>query len=231
MAFEEGLGIERLGRLLHQHRALLDLALLVRVEEPGNGVGAEGDRVRMPLGAVGRAPGVGHEAFAAQVHHPLEPPARASGPIEWRGIELQLDRDLVQQFEWIERLAVHLVDEGDDGNVAQPADFEQFQRLRFDALGRVQHHHRRIGSRQYAVGVLGEVLVARRVQEVEHQPRVIERHGARRNRDAALALDLHPVRTGAPLLAARPHRPGRPDAPRRPAGSRSRWSCQRPGAR
>jgi len=82
-------------------------------------------------------------------------------------------------------------------------------------LGRVQHHHRSVGGGQGAVGVLGEVLVAGRVEQVEHQAGVVEGHHAGRDRDATLALDLHPVRAGAPLLAARPHRAGGAD---RPAG-------------
>jgi hypothetical protein len=39
------------------------------------------------------------------------------------------------------RLAVHLVDEGEDRDVAQPANLEQFQRARLDALGGVDDHH------------------------------------------------------------------------------------------
>ena len=39
---------------------------------------------------------------------------------------------------------------------------------------------------------------------------MLERHHRRRDRDAALLFDLHPVRLGAPVLAPRPHRPRRP---------------------
>jgi hypothetical protein len=38
-------------------------------------------------------------------------------------------------------LQVHLVDEGDDRNVAQPADLEQLAGARLYALGGVDHHH------------------------------------------------------------------------------------------
>src|ERR1044071_9474224 len=37
--------------------------------------------------------------------------------------------DLVEKVEGIARLAVHLVDEGDDGNVAEAADLEELPRL------------------------------------------------------------------------------------------------------
>jgi hypothetical protein len=54
-------------------------------------------------------------------------------------------------------LAVHLVDEGDDGRVARAADLEQAQRLRFDAVRGVDHHQRGIDRGQHAVGVFREV--------------------------------------------------------------------------
>src|SRR6266851_8905503 len=54
------------------------------------------------------------------------------------------------------------------------------------------------------VGVLAEILVARRVQQVEGEPLVLEAHHRRGDRDAALALDRHPIGAHPPPLAARP---------------------------
>ena len=102
------------------------------------------------------------------------------------------------------RLAVHLVDEGDDRHVAQAADLEQLAGLRLDALGRVDHHDRAVDRGQRAVGVLGEILVARRVEQVEDAPVILERHHRGGDRDAALALDLHPVRARAPRARRAP---------------------------
>ena len=68
-------------------------------------------------------------------------------------------------------LAVDLVDEGDDRDVAQPADLEQLARLALDALGRVDHHHRRVDRAQRAIGVLAEVGVTGRVEQVERRCR------------------------------------------------------------
>jgi hypothetical protein len=53
--------------------------------------------------------------------------------------------------------------------------------------------------------------VARRVEQVEHAVEVIERHHRRRHRDAALALDLHPVTACAPAIATRLDRAGELD--------------------
>ena len=58
-----------------------------------------------------------------------------------------------------------------------------------------------IDRREGAVGVLREVLVARRVEQVEHAAVVFEGHHRGDDRDAALALDRHPVRPGRPPVA------------------------------
>ena len=49
---------------------------------------------------------------------------------------------------------------------------------------------------QGAVGVLGEVLMTRGVQNVDAETAVLELHDGGGNGDAALLLDLHPVRGG-----------------------------------
>ena len=110
-----------------------------------------------------------------------------------RGVERQRLLDLVEDLERVAALAVHLVDEGDDRNVAQPADLEQLAGARLDALGGVDHHHRGVDGGERAVGVFREVLVARRVEQVEDVAVVIEGHHRRDHRNAAVALDRHPV--------------------------------------
>jgi hypothetical protein len=55
--------------------------------------------------------------------------------------------------------------------------------------GGVEHHHRAVDRGQGTVGVLAEILVARRVEQVEGEPLVLEAHHRRGDRDAALALD------------------------------------------
>jgi hypothetical protein len=54
--------------------------------------------------------------------------ALADGPDHGGDRQGQALLDLVQEVEGVARLAVHLVDEGDDGNVAQPADLEELAR-------------------------------------------------------------------------------------------------------
>src|SRR5260370_14098073 len=74
--------------------------------------------------------------------------------------------------------------------------------------GGVEHHHRAVDRGQGAVGVLAEIpwaeiLVARRVEQVEGEPPMFKAHHRRGDRDAALAVDRHPIRGRPPPRAAR----------------------------
>ena len=207
----ERLFLERLGGAAHQLRPLLQLARLGPVQQARRGVGAPGDGAQRLLVRLVGVADVGDEGVGPQVEHALEAVPRARGPVEGGRVQGELGADLVEQRERVQRLPVHLVDEGDDRDVAQAAHLEQLQRLRLDALGGVQHHHRGVGGGERAVGVLAEVLVARGIEQVEGQPFAFEGHHAGRDADPPLPLDLHPVRARAPVLAARPHRPRRPD--------------------
>ena len=151
------------------------------------------------------------QAAAPDVVGAGERAAAADRPGERRGVERQRLLDLVEEVERIARLAVHLVDEGDDRDVAQAADLEQFSRARLDALGRVDHHDRRVDGGQRAVGVLGEVLVAGRVEQVEDAVAVFEGHHRGDDRDAALALDAHPVGAGLAAIGLGAHFAGELD--------------------
>ncbi len=94
------------------------------------------------------------------------------------------------------------------GRFARAADLEELQRLGLDALGGVEHHHHGIDSRQHAVGVLREVAVARRVEQVHDVVAVRELHHGRTDRDAALLFELHPVAACRPTTLPGVHRAG-----------------------
>jgi hypothetical protein len=115
----------------------------------------------------------------------------------------------VDELDGIPARPVQLVHEGEDGELALPGHAEQLLGLLLHALGAVQQHHHGIRGREGAVGVLAEILVARRVQQVDGFAQVLELHGRRGDADAALLLDAHPVRVGRGtalpgLHAARP---------------------------
>jgi len=101
--------------------------------------------------------------------------------------------DLVHEVERVLAGPVELVHERHDWDLPHPADLEELDRLRLDALRAVDEHDGGVGGRERAVGVFREVVVARRVEEVHVVARVRELQHARRDRDAALALELHPV--------------------------------------
>ena len=128
--------------------------------------------------------------------------AHADRPHHRADVQCQGALDFIEQFKGTQALAVDFVDECEDRNIAQAADFEQFPCLVLDALGGVDHHHRRIDRRQRTVGIFAEILMARRVEKIEGDVCMLEGHHRTRDRDAALALDRHPVRARAPALAA-----------------------------
>ena len=147
------------------------------------------------LHAVGAAVALKRQhAARGAVVHALKILAAADGPVHRVGLDAQNFLDVLHQFKRVAGFAVHLVDEGKDGDVAQGANFEQFDGLCLNALGRVDDHDGAVGGHQGAVGILGEVLVAGGVQDVDALALVVELQNRRCNADSALFLNVHPVR-------------------------------------
>ena len=150
-------------------------------------------------------------AVVVEVIHAAKARTHADRPGHRGALDVQYRLDFVEQFDRRPAVAVELVDEADDGCIAQPADMDQLDGLRLDPLHRIQHHHRGIDGGQCAVGVLGESLVARRVEQVDHALAVGKLHHRGSDGDAALPFQLHPVRGGVPAALARAHRAGHQD--------------------
>jgi hypothetical protein len=74
--------------------------------------------------------------------------------------------------------------------------------LRFDTVGAVDYHDRRVDRRQHAIGIFGKVLVTRGVEQVDDGIAVFELHHRTGHRDAALLFDLHPVGGGVAVALA-----------------------------
>ncbi len=152
------------------------------------------------VGAVHQFQPVAQDVVAAD-----EIATHADGPACGCDVDGEVLLDLVDDLEDIAALAVHLVTEGQDRQVAHPADLEELLRLAFDPLGAVDDHHGGVHGGQRAVGILGEVRVAGRVHEVEAvvlvPPLEVEGHGGGGDRDAAVLLHRHEVRARAPRLA------------------------------
>ena len=131
----------------------------------------------------------------AAVVHALKLPAGAHGPVAGVGFNAELVFQLVQQLKRVAGLAVHLVDKGKDRDMAHGADLEELPGLRLDAFRAVDDHDGRVRRHERAVGVLGKVLVAGGVEDVDAEALILELQDGRGHGDAALLLDLHPVRS------------------------------------
>ena len=157
-----------------------------RVVEPGNSL-------RFVAYAIlaGRKP---QQPVMAQIEDAAKALAHADGPAHRRALDREHRLDFLQRAQSGSRTSRSILFTNVMIGVArEPAHLEELDRLRLDALCRVDHHHRRIDGREHAVGVLGKILVSRRVEQVDRMAGVLELHHRRRDRDAALLFDLHPV--------------------------------------
>jgi hypothetical protein len=150
----------------------------------------------------------------ADVEDAGEALAHAHRPRERHRRHAQDLLDLVQHRERLLALAVQLVDEGDDGRIARPADFQQRMVCASTPFTESITIKRRVHRRQHAVGVFREVLVARRVEQVDDVAAELDLHDGARDRDAALLLDLHPVAGGVAGGLSRLHAARDVDGPR-----------------
>ena len=132
----------------------------------------------------------------------------AQWPIHRDRVDAEDGFEFIQKLESGSRWSVELVHESEDRNPALAANFEEFSRLRLDALAGVHHHHGGIHGSEDSVGILREILVARGVEEIDHTAVVVELQNGRANRDAALFFELHPVARGGALVLARGHAAG-----------------------
>ena len=88
---------------------------------------------------------------------------------------------------------VDLVDDRHDLVVVLDRLVDVGQRLRLDALRRVDDQQRALAGGEAAADLIGEVDVAGRVHQVELVALPLEPHGLRLDGDPALALDVHVV--------------------------------------
>ncbi len=132
----------------------------------------------------------------------------AEWPIHRDRVDAEDGFELIQKLESRAGRAVELVHESENRHSAFAANLEEFSRLRLDALAGVHHHHGGIHGGEHAVGILREILVARRVEEVHHAAVVVELQNGRADRDAALFFQFHPIARGGALVLARGHAAG-----------------------
>ena len=161
-------------------------------QPPGVGIVQIGDIDRRPVLPL-PFPFVQQQVPALDVVHAAKLLRVADGPVDGRRRDAERVLDVIEQLERIAARAVELVDEGQDRQPVPAAHLEQLSRLRLDAVRRVDHHDHAVGGNQRAVGVLAEVLVARRVEERHAAALQLELQRGRGDGDAALLLEGHPV--------------------------------------
>ena len=114
--------------------------------------------------------------------------------------------ELVHDRVGVGRRQVDLVEDRDEREVLAQREVDVGERLRLDALGRVDDEDRALAGLQAVADLVGEVDVAGRVDEVEPVGlavlgRVLEADGAGLDRDALLALEVHRIEDLARHLA------------------------------
>ena len=194
MAFKEGL-LADLGQHFARHlAALFQLFEGTWINITAYGIEIDTRRLARGQALIRGLFRIVEKVACPQVNHTAKALPGCGGPIERRAIELKLILDLIQELQWVERLAIHLVDESDNRNVAQAANLKQFQCLRFDPLCRVEHHNGAIGCGQRSIRIFRKVFVAWRIEQIVDIAAKLKRHHRGADRDAAIAFNLHPVR-------------------------------------
>ena len=143
----------------------------------------------IPAGVQFHRPGI-------PVINALEVAVNTDRPVDRAGTDAQHLFQLLHQGERILGRPVHLVHKGENRNVAHPAYLEQLDGLGLNTLGCVQQHDRGVSRNQHPVGIFREVLVAGGVQDVDPVSVIHKLHGGACHGNAALLLNLHPVRGG-----------------------------------
>ncbi len=127
-------------------------------------------------------------------HNAHEVAARPDRPVDGARVNVQ---GLFHFGHEIERFAprqVHLVDQGQDRDPTHAAHGEQFACLGFHPFGCIDDHDGAVGGRQGAISIFGEILMAWRVEQINHGVFVGKLHGRRRDGNAALLFHSHPIR-------------------------------------
>ena len=139
--------------------------------------------------------------------------AHTNGPGGGGDVDGKVFLNFVNDLKRIAAFAVQLVAEGQDRQIAQPADLKELLRLAFDTFGPVNHHHRRIHGRERAVRVFGKVRVTGCIHQIEAELLKIERHGRGGNGYAPVLFHLHEIGSCAPCLTLCPHLSGHLNGP------------------
>jgi hypothetical protein len=166
---------EGLGRGLDQFHILSELGGIVAELLVQHGVvqSLDGEHILCNSHAAGPEE---VKALVIQVVDPFEGGAHADGPRQRAHRDGKLGFQLVQELEGVPTLTVQLINEDDDRRCPHAADLHEFLGLLLHALDAVHDQDHAVHGCERAIGVLGEVLVARCVEQVDLDAVVVESH-------------------------------------------------------
>ena len=136
----------------------------------------------------------GQYGFLLPVINPPEADSASDRPVHRIGPDAEFLFQLIQQVKGILGVPIHFVDKSKNRNSSHRTNPEELPRLRLNPLCSVNDHHRRIRRHQGPVGILREILVSRRIQNVDAIPLIFKLKHRRGHRNSSLLLQLHPVR-------------------------------------
>ena len=117
-------------------------------------------------------------------------------PTEGTYVYFQLCFQFVQNVERVATLTIEFVDKHNYRCVAHTTHLHEFASLCFNTFRNIDYDNYAIYCCQCAVRIFGEVLVTRGIENIYLVIAVIESHDRSSDRDTALLLYLHPVRSG-----------------------------------
>ena len=128
-----------------------------------------------------------------QVDDALERLFGSDGQNDRHGAGAKAVVDLLDDVQEVRADAVHLVDEGDAGNLVLVSLTPHRLGLRLDAADGAEHGHGPVKHAQGALDFNGKIYVAGSVNQVDVAILPLAGDGRRGDRDAALTLLSHPV--------------------------------------
>jgi len=150
-----------------------------------------------------------YQAFFVQIVHPFEILAAVDGPGIGVEVDLQFFFDLFEEVETVLAVTVHFIDEYDHRRLPHGDHFHKPAGLRFHPVHAVNDEDDAVHCCQRTKGVFREVLVTRRIEQVDEVAIVFKGHDAGGHADAALPFDLHEIGSGVLLDLVALYRTGR----------------------
>ena len=132
--------------------------------------------------------------FLFSVKYPFKVASASDRPVNRAGTDSKHFFNLIQKLVRISCLTVKLIDESENGDMTHHANLEELNRLRLHTLCSVNDHDRTVGCHKRPIGILREILVSRRVQDIDASSVIIKLQNGRSNGNPSLLLNFHPVR-------------------------------------